>query len=345
VGALIGAVLALKQFLRAPSPQWFVLLGFSFLVALALIHRYIEVPYVCMVKAFYGMSALVPFCAITALGLDFLSSRAGKGRMGLVVAFGVWTLSSYGSFWILRSASATVVAQAKSLRDEGRLADARRLLERQLEHHAEDREVRSSLVTILIDANENEKAMEQAQTLLAQNPNNAAGHVNLATLLARQGQLDEAVSHCRRATELAPGYRPAWQQLATILIAAGAYEKAEQAAREGLAVAPFNSDVRRVLAEAQLKKGIPQERDRATAYSNLGARLFQQGKVDEAIANFREAVKLKPDFAGAHCNLGAALATKGQFDEAIVEFQEALRLKPDYKEAKDNLSRAMAAKH
>src|SRR5438094_205975 len=100
---------------RERSPQWFLLLGFGFLVIFAIAQRVVVIPYIGMIKSFYGLSALVPFCAVAAMGLDFLFTKTAKARWVLVAVFGLWALTSYASFWIVRGSSAATLAKVKTL--------------------------------------------------------------------------------------------------------------------------------------------------------------------------------------------------------------------------------------
>ncbi len=55
-----------------------------------------------------------------------------------------------------------------------------------------------------------QEAMALYQSLLRQFPDNGKAHFNLAVLLTEQGRLDEALGHCRVATQSLPDYPDAW---------------------------------------------------------------------------------------------------------------------------------------
>src|SRR5205823_2146524 len=115
---LVGAVLAVRRFISQPRAEWFLILGFSFVMGLAMLHLSLAMPYYS-VKAFYGLSALTPLCALGGWGFESLARRSGKLRAILCVGLGVWGLNSCASFWILRG-SAPILARAIAQYKEGR---------------------------------------------------------------------------------------------------------------------------------------------------------------------------------------------------------------------------------
>ena len=81
---------ALFKFVRQPSANGFAA-GFSCLVLWAMVHMSLTAPYYSLVKTFFGLSALVPFCVFGALGLDFLEAAerdAAKGSLRRVCSLG-----------------------------------------------------------------------------------------------------------------------------------------------------------------------------------------------------------------------------------------------------------------
>src|SRR4029077_17394690 len=72
---LVGAAVALVRFIRNPSSELFLLLGFSAVLVLSLVFMTLKVPSYAQAKAFYGLSALAPFCFFGALGWETLTRR------------------------------------------------------------------------------------------------------------------------------------------------------------------------------------------------------------------------------------------------------------------------------
>jgi hypothetical protein len=89
LAAILGGFVALIKFVRKPSPEGFMLLGLFYLTLFALVSISLDMPACALVKAFYGLPALVPFCAFASLSLDQLWQWSGK-RPVLIVGFCIW---------------------------------------------------------------------------------------------------------------------------------------------------------------------------------------------------------------------------------------------------------------
>src|SRR5436853_2917672 len=111
----IGAMIALYQFARQPSPEWFLLIGLSAAVAVALIFMTLKVPSYAQVKAFYGLAALVPFCAFAVLGWQTLSARS-RALRGAISAFLIFfSINSFASVWINRTSEQHIYVALRSI--------------------------------------------------------------------------------------------------------------------------------------------------------------------------------------------------------------------------------------
>jgi len=143
----------------------------------------------------------------------------------------------------------------------------------------------------------------------------ATAHNSLGSALARRGQIDEAIAHFRKASEIKPDYAEAHNNLGSAL-----------AGRERLDE-----------AVAHFQKALEIKPDYASAHCNLGLALAHRGQLDEAVTHFQKALEIKPDSVEAHSNLGIVLAGRGRLDETIAHFQKALEVKPDDVDARQNL--------
>jgi tetratricopeptide (TPR) repeat protein len=181
----------------------------------------------------------------------------------------------------------------------------------------------------------------------------------------REGDLDEAITHYRKALELKPNYLPALNHLGIALRAKGDVEGAIAEYRAAIDCDPKYAKAHNNLGNALRDKqdldgaiaayraAIALDPKDAAAHNNLGIALRAKGKeegaivlrakgdVEETIAAFRMAIALDPKDAAAHNNLGNALWDrvgnalwdrngKDDLDEAIKHYREALDLKPDY---------------
>ena len=117
-----------------------------------------------------------------------------------------------------------------------------------------------------------------------------------------------AIAHLERATEIAPQFAVAWNSLGTIAYHAQNYAQAEQYFRKGLAANP----------------------DEYAPLVNLGGVLLNLGRYQEAWSYNTLAVSRQPNDALAHSQLGMACAALNKLFAAEAELLEAIRLDPGH---------------
>ena len=157
------------------------------------------------------------------------------------------------------------------------------------------------------------------RAVLAANPDSWLAHNNLGNDLFERGQVDEAMTHYKRAVDIEPHYATAHYNLGGVLRQKGQPDEAIAQFRKALEIQPLYS----------------------MAHYNLGEVLRQKGEVDEAIAHYQRALEIHPDYAEAHNSLGNALLRKGQVDEALVHLRKALEIQPDRAEDHNNLANVL----
>ncbi len=304
LSVLLGAFSSIVAFIRKPSAEWFMMLALCFLIAIALLHRSLAAPYYCMVKAFYGLSALVPFCAFGATGLDRLWRTARKLRPVLCILFCTWAMTSIAAFWIPHSGTPALIARAISSFREGRHQEAVALLAARLEAEPHNIRLRSLLADISAALGKDKEAAEHASIAVTLEPTDANSQLVLAVALAHLKQIEPALEHVRRATELAPRSAPAWLELASLLTQQRRFDEAISASREGLAVAPFNSGLRALLGSAVVAIGDPAG----------------------GIHHLELACAIDPNSADAAYELASAYSGAGRYDGALQVSQKAQKL-------------------
>src|SRR6266480_4016415 len=90
---LTGAVVAIIQFIRKPSSESFLLLGFGAVLVLGMIFMTLKVPSYAQAKAFYGLSGLTPLCFFGALGWETLTHGSRRLQFALGTLVLVWTIN------------------------------------------------------------------------------------------------------------------------------------------------------------------------------------------------------------------------------------------------------------
>ncbi len=148
---------------------------------------------------------------------------------------------------------------------------------------------------MLLQDGKPEEAIEVLKGAVRGMPNSIAVHIGLGAGYEQLENLEAAIHHFRRATELEPGNAVAHKNLGQAMVAAG------QTA-EGI---------------ESLRKAVQLKNDFYEAYVNLGAALGQTGDVDAAIENFETAARLPSDDAIALDNLAAAYASAQRYADAV----------------------------
>jgi spermidine synthase len=138
--------------------------------------------------------------------------------------------------------------------------------------------------------------------VLANRPDDAEVHVNLAVALFRSGKGSEAIAHLEKAADLAPGDATIQANLGAALAQQGRLSEA----------AP------------RLEKAVSIDPKSAEAHYNLGTLYYLQRRVKEALGEWRRAVELDPNHA-ASLNR-AALVLAASPDASLRNGAEAVAL-------------------
>lgn len=166
-----------------------------------------------------------------------------------------------------------------------------------------------SLAQLQETAGNFDRAQQQYQKALDQDPNDLAALLGYARLRDRQGDLTGATTYYQRAVAAHPNHPAPHNDLGLC------YHR------------------RRMLpqAAAELSKAVALQPRRPLYRNNLAEVLVAQGKPDEA---FQHLTTIHP-LAVAHYNLGCMLARVGAGQQALAHFQEALAVDPKLTAAND----------
>ena len=237
----IGAAVAIYRFTRHPSPEWFLLLGLSAAVTVALIFMTLRVPSYAQVKAFYGLSATVPFCAFAVTGWQMLTARSRVLQLLFGTVLMLFTINSFGSVWIRASTQQHIYTALRSISQY----QPNRALSEATEATKSEPSNASAyyiLAAILDEIGDSPQAVAQSGRGLELDSANGVCHLQLGISLAKQGDLTRALSEARRALELQPENARADDLVFTL---AREFHRAEALAigRDALAVSPFDPDL------------------------------------------------------------------------------------------------------
>jgi tetratricopeptide (TPR) repeat protein len=159
---------------------------------------------------------------------------------------------------------------------------------------------------MLIQANEagaNANPTQQKEILeklVAAYPNDERAHFTLGGYYFGQQDFAQAITHYKRATELAPDYSTAFNILGYAYRQNEAYGDAENAFKKYIEL-------------------IPNDPNPYDSYAEL---LLKMGRFDEAITQYKKALSVEPTFINSHFGIAAALTYEGKAAEAQAELQK-----------------------
>ena len=178
-------------------------------------------------------------------------------------------------------------------------AEATAELGRAVELEPSRAELRDEYGSLLVQGQQNEKAVEQFSEALRLSPDFGQAKLHLGLLRWQQQQLDEAQKLLESAAALLPESAQAHFYLARVLEDRGARDQA----------------VREFQAAVKLQPDWPE------AQTRLGQLLQRQNDIEAALRALRRAAELQPDNPDAHNNLGLAMVQAGQAPQSVAEFQ------------------------
>ncbi|HEX4653309.1 MAG TPA: glycosyltransferase family 39 protein [Candidatus Udaeobacter sp.] len=280
---LVGLGIAIVRFVRQPSAELLLLLGFFIVVALGLTIMTLKIPSYAQAKAFYGLSALAPLCFFGALGWEAITESRPRFRFIISALLLVWALNSVAAFWIIPSVSQHLYA-VKILGREGKIEQADTEAGKAIEADPSSAAAHGYRALTLIELRNDAEAITEGERAVELSPTDPAAHVNLA-IAAKPTDAERAIVEARRAIELGPENFSAYQLLMTCLLESARYNEAAELGPEWLAMSPFNAAAHSSLAVATAHTG-----DLATAARQLGYIMMLQPNAEQANTQLHQIV-------------------------------------------------------
>jgi tetratricopeptide (TPR) repeat protein len=141
---------------------------------------------------------------------------------------------------------------------------------------------------------------EILEKLVAAYPNDERAHFTLGGYFFGQQDFAQAITHYKKATELAPDYSTAFNILGYAYRQNEAYGDAENAFKKYVEL-------------------IPNDPNPYDSYAEL---LLKMGRFDEAIAQYNKALAIDPNFVNSYFGIAAALTYQGKAGEAQASLQK-----------------------
>jgi protein O-GlcNAc transferase len=206
------------------------------------------------------------------------------------------------------------------LREQGRIDEAREVLERAVRIAAED----------------------------------ADGHYLLSTILEATGPRDAEISYLQRAIELRPNFELARRQLIMALFKAGRCAEATKLCEESMAILPDSGELHfyrsnlylhtgeKALAIASCRRALSLDPGLIGAQQSLSRILLDTEQFEQAELSYRREIELTPEHFGPYHQLGVVLNRMARHAEAIELFKRAISLNPNSSASYSSLGAAYA---
>jgi tetratricopeptide (TPR) repeat protein len=315
---VIGAVVAIIQFVRKPSSELFLLLGFSAVLMLGLIFMTLKVPSYAQAKAFYALSAITPLCFFGALGWETTTHVSNRLRFVLVVLLLVWGLNSFATYWIV-----PLVAQhlyvAKSLATHDQIDRASAEAARAVQIAPLNATARGLHALGLSELGDDAEAVKEAERAVELAPMDSEAHLNLA-IAAEHRDMERAIAEARRAIELGPENSSAYQLLMKCFVDSARYNEAAAFGPEWLAVSPFD----------------------AAAHSSFAMAMAQSGDLSAAARQLGYVMMLQPNSEGALTQLHQNLVSLAKAPDGLQRLRDVAMNAPDSPRMLDELAWLLA---
>jgi len=162
--------------------------------------------------------------------------------------------------------------------------------------------------------------MDEFQTALRISPDDPDTENNIGAAHLQEGDVDEAISHLRKAVQKWPFHAEAYINLGNAFLQKRDLDAAIEAYSTTLGL----------------------QFDHAESHYSIANAFRQKGELDDAILHYRLALELRPDYADAHNNLANAFRQQGRIEEAIREYEAALKSNPGSVPAQNNLAWLLA---
>jgi Flp pilus assembly protein TadD len=199
-----------------------------------------------------------------------------------------------------------------------------------------------------IDKSDFEAAIAPLQKVIADQPDFAYAHFQLAYVYTALKKTDEARAEYGRTIAIDPKMSEAYLNLGMLLLDKNDAAAAVVPLRKAVDLLPAQSRPRYLLAVAQDRSGDPAgaaesfealihlDPNDITAIDYLGSAALRQGKPSEAEMKFRHALELQPN--GTEARRGLALSLDAQKKpEAAGAYRDYLELAPDDSKARARL--------
>lgn len=223
----------------------------------------------------------------------------------------------------------------------GRLAEAELCCQQALTLDEQHPDALHLLGVLCFHAQQPDAAVEWIGRAVQQAPK-AEYLLSLATVLERQGRLEDAQQHYSQASSLKPDDAGLWNHLGNLLWQFGRKDEAAQHLQQALKLNPQYWEAAHNCGMLLLELGRHAEAvkcfDAAEKLNSNSAALYQMRAVclsavnrfEDAETDYEKSIALDPSLAETHNNLGLLHWRFDRLEQAFACFDRALALRPDF---------------
>jgi tetratricopeptide (TPR) repeat protein len=315
---LAGAGIAILQFIRKPSSELLLLIGFCAVIVLGLVFMTLKVPSYAQVKAFYGLSALTPFCFFGALGWERLTHGRARLQFILDALVLVWAMNNFAAYWIVPSVPQHLYA-VKTLGSQGKIDRAAAEAVKAVEADPSSAAARGFRALSLSELGHDEEAIKEAERAIQLSPADSAAHLHLA-ISVKRSDTERAIAEARLAIELGSENSSAYQLLMNCLFESHRYNEAIELGRGWLAVSPYD----------------------VAGHSALGVAMTENGELASAAQHLGYVMLLRPELEQAHADLRRILLLLAKEPDGLQRLRDVAANAPDSPRMLDELAWLLA---
>jgi predicted O-linked N-acetylglucosamine transferase (SPINDLY family) len=222
----------------------------------------------------------------------------------------------------------------------GRYADAERIYRQVMEADKQYPAALINLGFVLREQGRTAEAREVLERAVCVAAEDADSHYLLGSILETTGPKDAGVSHLQKAIDLRPDFELARSELITALLKSGRYSEATKLCEESLSILPESADLHfcrsntylrldeKASAIESCKRALALNPAMLAAQQSLSRILLDTEQYEQAEASYRREIELTPEHFGPYHQLGVVLSRTRRHAGAIDQFKRAIALNP-----------------